>query len=86
MNLGLVVGTATSTVKHRSMAGAKLLVVQPLMADERQADGDPVLAVDRLGADFGQVVLLTSDGAEVQKMLGDDNTPVRWSVMGLRDA
>lgn len=86
MNLGLVVGTATATVRHRSMAGAKLLVVQPLTADERGPDGDPVIAMDQLGADVGHVVILTSDGAEVQRLVGDKNTPVRWSVMGLRDA
>ena len=44
MQLGLVVGTATSTVKHASLRGQKLLVVQPLMADgkarrRRSADG-----------------------------------------------
>lgn len=86
MNLGLVVGTATATVRHRSMAGAKLLVVQPLTADEQGPDGDPVIAMDQLGADVGHVVILTSDGAEVQRLVGDKNTPIRWSVMGLRDA
>lgn len=86
MNLGLVVGTATATVRHRSMAGVKLLVVQPLTADERRPDGDPVIAMDQLGADVGHVVILTSDGAEVQRLVGDKNTPIRWSVMGLRDA
>ena len=50
MNLALVIGTATSTVKHRSMNGAKLLIVQPLAADGRSPDGNPLLAVDRLGA------------------------------------
>ena len=86
MNLGIVVGTATATVRHRSMAGLKLLVVQPLTADEQSPDGDPVIAMDQQGADVGQVVLLTSDGAEVQRLVGDKNTPVRWSVMGIRDA
>lgn len=85
MNLAMVVGHATATVKHRSMAGLKLLVVQPLTADERAPDGDPVIAVDQQGADLGQTVLITSDGAELVRILGDKNTPVRWSVMGLRD-
>ena len=46
MQLGLVVGTATSTVKHKTLHGQKLLVVQPLMADGKGADGDPQIAVD----------------------------------------
>ena len=48
MQLGLVVGTATATRKHASLAGVKLLVVQALLADGESPDGEPVLAVDRL--------------------------------------
>ncbi|HVX14444.1 MAG TPA: EutN/CcmL family microcompartment protein [Pirellulales bacterium] len=85
MQLGTVVGTATSTVKHASMAGAKLLVVQLLAADGRSPDGEPVLAVDRLGAGRGERVVLTSDGQAVKEMLKSDATPVRWSVLGIPD-
>ena len=63
MNLGVVVGTATATRKHASMAGVKLLVVQMLMTDNKTPDGEPVLAVDQLGAGRGDAVLLSSDGA-----------------------
>ena len=62
MQLGLVIGTATSTVKHPSMQGWKLLVVQFYENDGRKPDGEPVLAVDRLGAGFGDKVVLSSDG------------------------
>lgn len=85
MNLALVIGTATATVKHPSMAGAKLLLVQPLSADGRSADGNPLLAVDLLGAGGGERVMITSDGPTVQAMLSDDKTPVRWSVLGIAD-
>lgn len=85
MQLGLVVGTATSTVKHRSLAGCKLLVVELLQADGRTPDGEPVLAVDRLGAGRGDTVLITSDGKAVREQLKSDTTPVRWSVMGIQD-
>ena len=50
---GLVIGTATATLRHASMRGWRLLVVQPLLADGRTPDGDPVLAVDALGAGVG---------------------------------
>ena len=49
MQLAKIIGTATATVKHPSLAGCRLLVVQPLMADRRSPDGDPQLAVDTLG-------------------------------------
>jgi len=86
MQLGLVVGTATATTRHPSMRGWKLLVVQPLLADNRRPDGDPQLAVDNLGAGVGETVLISSDGAGTRALLGADATPVRWSVIGIPDA
>ena len=49
MQLALVVGNATSTRKHPSLQGWKLLVVQPLLADGRGHDGEPLVAVDNAG-------------------------------------
>ena len=83
MQLGIVVGTATSTVKHPSLERQKLLIVQFLAADGRAPDGDPVLAVDGLGAGIGERVLLTSDGKVTREFLQSDTTPVRWSVLGI---
>lgn len=85
MQLGIVIGTATATVKHRSLEGWKLLLVQCFGPDGRTPDGDPFLAVDRLGAGRGDAVLLSSDGRGTREMLQSDTTPVRWSVVGLRD-
>ena len=83
MQLGRVVGTATSTVKHPSFQGERLLIVQ-LEGVDGKPDGEPVLAFDRLGAGRGDVVLVTNDGQILQEQLGR-NTPGRWSVMGLPD-
>lgn len=85
MQQGLVVGTATATVKHASLDGVKLLVVQFLAADGRSPDGEPVLAVDRLGAGRGQTVILSSDGKATREMLSSDTAPVRWCVIGIPD-
>ena len=84
MQLGRVVGTATSTLKHPTFEGERLLIVQ-LETTSGGPDGEPVLAFDRLGARRGDVVLLTNDGAALQELLGP-TTPGRWSVMGLPDA
>ena len=84
MLLGLVEGRAISTVKHRSMHGWKLLVVQPLdMAGG--PDGDPVLAIDMLGAGRGMRVVISNDGRGTREMVGDNNSPVRWAVIGIVD-
>ena len=86
MQLGLVVGTATSTVKHKTLHGQKLLVVQPLMADGEKPDGDPQIAVDAVGAGTGERVMITSDGRFVRELVKHENTPFRWSVIGIADS
>ena len=85
MQLGLVVGTAIATIKHPSMEGQKLLIVQPRTADGKSPDGDPLLAVDGVGAGRGETVMITSDGRHARELLKADATPVRWTVIGIRD-
>jgi ethanolamine utilization protein EutN len=85
MLTGRVVGTVTSTVKHPSMEGWKLLVIQSYGPDGRTPDGDPVVAVDALGAGTGETVIISSDGKATRELLGRDNTPVRWSTTGIVD-
>jgi ethanolamine utilization protein EutN len=84
MQLAKVVGRATATVRHESMAGWRLLLVQPLDAKSR-ADGDPQLAIDNLGSRKGDTVMLTTDGAAVREIVGKENTPIRWAVIGIAD-
>ena len=67
------------------MHGWKLLLVQPLGADGETPDGDPQLTVDELGADRGSLVVISSDGRHARELLACDNTPVRWSVIGIPD-
>lgn len=85
MQLARVVGTATSTIKHPSMNGWKLLVVQMLGADGKSPDGDPVVSIDSLGAAVGQDVIITSDGKGTRELMDSNNTPVRWSVLGIKN-
>jgi len=84
MLIGMVEGSAVSTIKHRSMQGWKLLIVQPLLPDGG-ADGDPILAIDSLGADRGCKVLISNDGRGARELVGDDTSPVRWTVIGILD-
>jgi ethanolamine utilization protein EutN len=85
MQTAKIIGTATATVRHASLAGCRLLVAQPLQVDGASPDGEPQLVVDRLGAGLGDVVMITSDGKYVREVLNCDKTPVRWSVLGIKD-
>jgi len=84
MYVALVEGSAVTTIKHRSMHGWKVLVVQPLNT-AGGPDGDPLLAIDYLGAGHGTKVLISNDGKGTREMIGDTNSPVRWSVIGIVD-
>ena len=84
MQLARVVGTAVSTVKHPSMQGWRLLVVQALGSDDT-LDGEPLLAIDHLGAGISERVILSNDGAAARELVGSKTSPVRWFVVGLVD-
>ena len=84
MQIARVIGQAVATVKHPSFRGWKLLLVQPLDA-RGHADGDPQLAIDGLGSRKNDTVMLTTDGAAVRDLVGKDNTPIRWAVIGIAD-
>jgi ethanolamine utilization protein EutN len=74
-------GHATATVRHASLRGARLVLVQPL----RSLTLEPLLALDRLGTAPGDTVVITSDGLAAREMLGDTTSPARWSIAGLID-
>ncbi|MDA0832884.1 MAG: EutN/CcmL family microcompartment protein [Planctomycetota bacterium] len=84
MQVAKIIGSATSTVKHPTMIGWRMVVAQPL--DHRgEPDEFPIVAIDNLGSSVGDTVIVTSDGKSVREMIGSPNTPVRWAVIGLAD-
>jgi ethanolamine utilization protein EutN len=84
MQWGKVIGHATSTLKHRSLNGWRLVVVQPVGV-ARQPEGDPIIAVDKFGSGLGQIVILNLDGKAAREYVGDEKSPVRFFVIGIVD-
>ena len=84
MQLGRVIGHATSTVKHPSFVGLRLVIVQQLN-NAREPEADPVIAIDKLGSGVGDMVVLNSDGKAARELVGNDKTPARWWVIGIVD-
>jgi ethanolamine utilization protein EutN len=84
MQLGRVIGQATATIKHESLVGWRLLIVQPVN-NAKQPEADPVLAVDKFGSAVGQMVVVNSDGKGAREFIGDQKSPVRWYVVGIVD-
>ncbi|MEK0451674.1 MAG: Ethanolamine utilization protein EutN [Verrucomicrobiota bacterium] len=80
MRIATIHGYATSTVKHRSLEGWRLLLAVP-----ESPDLAPQIVLDSLGAAIGQRVLISSDGSEARKIVKDERSPARWTVMGIID-
>jgi ethanolamine utilization protein EutN len=80
MRTATIRGHVTSTIKHKSLDGWRLLVAVP-----DSPDLSPQIVIDNLGAGIGQRVIISSDGNESRKMVGDERSPARWNVLGIID-
>jgi len=74
----------TSTVKHETLNGIRLLISQRLEGDGSDS-GEPQILVDMIGANVGSIVLVTTDNEAVRKASKNTN-PVRLAVMGIVDS
>jgi len=84
MFLARVEGNLTATRKHPSFEGWRLVICQPIGRDGNP-EGVPQVAIDALGAGLHERVIISSDGAAARKAVGDDQSPVRWIIVGIVD-
>lgn len=84
MQTARVIGHATATLKHSSLNGWKLVVLQPLDINN-EPDEFPQLAIDPLGARKGDHVFFTSDTKYVQNLIDRNDSPIRFSIQGILD-
>jgi microcompartment protein CcmK/EutM len=84
MTIAKVLGTVVATQKDPRYEGAKLLLVQPL--DLRsQPVGEPVLAIDAVGAGEGEKVLIVQEGRAANDALGKKQGPMDSAIIGIVD-
>lgn len=83
MKVCRVVGEVVATIKHPYLKGSKLLIVQPVTADE-QPVGKPLLAVDSVDVGPGERILLVDEGGAAGLVLGQEG-PVRSVIVGRVD-
>ncbi len=84
MYLARVEGNLTSTRKHPSFEGWRLVICQPIGRDGTP-EGVPQVAIDSLGAGMHQRVVISSDGSAARNAVGDPKSPVRWIIVGVVD-
>ncbi|MDD4004949.1 MAG: EutN/CcmL family microcompartment protein [Elusimicrobiaceae bacterium] len=79
-----VTGTVVCTRKEEKLVGAKLLLVQPVDVGGAPR-GNPLVAVDAVGAGEGELVLLVQGSSARQTAL-TESRPVDCTIFGIVDS
>jgi microcompartment protein CcmK/EutM len=56
-----------------------------MLTSDGKEDGEPILAIDNLGAGPENMVIVSNDGAGARQLVKVKNSPVRWMVLGICD-
>jgi len=83
MQLARVIGNVVATRKDESLAGLKLLLLQPLGADGSDA-GRTLVAVDAAGAGVGETVFFVR-GKEASFPFYPTEVPADAGIVGIVD-
>jgi ethanolamine utilization protein EutN len=84
MIIAQVVGSVVATVKHEALGATRLLLVR--RADvSGEAVGDPLVAVDLVGAGPGELVLV-SRGSSARQAARQEGSPVDAAIVGILDS
>lgn len=85
MILGRVIGQVWATKRNPRLSGQKLLLVRPLAWSRPDHESDHLIAVDPIGAEVGQDVVVCL-GLPARWALGDTRHPVEASIAAIVDA
>ena len=84
MIIARVVGTVVATRKLDRLVGTKILIVQALDPGSETPKGDPIVAVDAVGAGYGEKVIVVV-GSSARTALDDERSPVDATIIGIVD-
>ena len=84
MLIAKIIGTVVATRKHELLVGSKIQVVQPLVPHSKEPLGDPIVAVDAVGAGVGEVVIVVC-GSGARQAVDNDSCPVDATIIGIID-
>ncbi len=83
MHLAKVIGTIWATRKVDTLEGAKMQIIQPLTPELHKL-GDPIVAVDTIGAGQGEVVYYVT-AREATIPYPKKLAPIDASIVGIVD-
>lgn len=82
MIVGKIVGSVVATRKNENLVGSKFLIVEPL--ESVSSDRDKIVAVDNVGAGFGEIVLVAF-GSAARIGCNQINAPIDAAIVGIVD-
>ncbi|MFQ5578346.1 MAG: EutN/CcmL family microcompartment protein [Anaerolineae bacterium] len=85
MEIGKIIGTIISTIKHPAYHGKKLLLVQPMHLPE-QVEPEAFIAIDHAQAGIGDTVLVMREGNGARQVTGIKDAPIISVVIGVLDS
>ena len=83
MILGKILGAVVLSKMDEKLKGRTFLIVQPLDEDEKPF-GKPLIAIDMIGAGFGETVLMVK-GKESVSRLPEPHPPTDYGVNAIVD-
>ena len=84
MQAALVVGRVTASRKYETLEGAKLLLIQPATW-LKEPKGEPLVAVDTVGAGAGEFVFWVAAREAAVAVGGKNPPPVDAAILGIID-
>lgn len=85
MQIARVKGNVVSTNKTEKLYGLKLLIVVPIDLAAFEEKGQPIVAIDTVGAGEGEVVMLCSGSSSRQTAI-TENKPSDMAIVGIIDS
>jgi microcompartment protein CcmK/EutM len=85
MIIARVIGSAVSTIKAGKLSARKLLIIQQATVRNELLEGNPMVAVDAVGAGEGELVLVALGSAGRQTDL-TDQAPADATIVGILDS
>ena len=83
MDIGRVIGSVVATTRTAGLDGRSLRLVRPATETEED-DGSAFVAVDRVGAGTGELVLIVR-GSAARAAAGDDRADVDATIVAIVD-
>ena len=84
MILCRVQGQVVATIKHPAYENRRMLLLDRIDPAGKESGGY-LVAVDTVGANAGQTVLVIDEGNSARQVLGDSQVPIRSVIVGIVD-